>query len=58
MAKMRCVVCSKGPMDENSTTVYRINPKGQPGLYACEEHKLDADQAVVELAHTLERLNG
>ena len=55
---MRCVVCSKGPMDSNPTSVFRINPKGEIGLYACENHKTECDQAVVEIVRVLEKLNG
>lgn len=33
---MKCVICQKGPM--NGVTLYRINAKGQPGLWACDRH--------------------
>lgn len=32
-----CAVCGRGPSD--GITVYRMNAKGEPGLWACNEHK-------------------
>lgn len=38
---MKCVICQKGP--EQGVTVYRINAKGQPGLWACKKHRSQTD---------------
>ena len=53
---MRCVVCGKGPMDQDPTTVYRMNKKGKAGIWACDEHSTNVDEAVKEIAKTLERI--
>lgn len=34
---MKCAVCDKGV--EQGVTVHRMNVVGQPGLWACNEHK-------------------
>lgn len=34
---MRCAVCERGPMQ--GVSIFRMNAKGQPGLWACNEHK-------------------
>jgi hypothetical protein len=33
---MKCVICKRGPLQ--GVTVFRINAKGQPGLWACKKH--------------------
>lgn len=32
-----CAVCGKGPHD--GVNIFRMNATGQPGLWACNEHK-------------------
>ena len=50
---MRCEVCGRGPMD--GVTVYRVNPKGEAGVWACKDHRLlPADPEVQELVDVLE----
>jgi hypothetical protein len=34
--------CNRGP-GTTGHTVYRINAKGVPGIWACEEHRADTD---------------
>lgn len=43
---MRCSVCGKGPMD--GVTVYRVNAKGEKGVWACRQHKLTPPDPEVE----------
>lgn len=38
---MGCVVCGKGMTTGHS--LFRINPKGQPGIWACAEHIKNTD---------------
>jgi hypothetical protein len=33
--------CSRGPV--RGDTLYRINAKGKPGVWACEEHLANTD---------------
>lgn len=53
---MRCVICQKGPAQ--GVSVFRINAKGQPGLWACERHRSQTDATVDpdldDVVHTLE----
>lgn len=34
--------CNRGPATTGDS-VYRINAKGQPGIWACEEHRENTD---------------
>jgi hypothetical protein len=34
--------CNRGPTTTGSS-VFRINVKGQPGIWACEEHRKNTD---------------
>jgi len=57
---MHCVICKKGPTTTPSVTLFRINAKGQPGLWACGKHlkQTDApplDPDLAELTRILER---
>lgn len=51
-----CAVCDKGPSD--GVSVYRMNAKGQPGLWACNEHKDQfdgrVDPEILEITRALE----
>ena len=56
---MQCVICKRGPNSTPSATLFRINAKGQPGLWACAKHlkQTDApplDPDLAELARILE----
>lgn len=49
---MLCEVCRKGPPD--GLSVFRVNPKGQPGIWRCRAHldsppDPDLDRAVREI---------
>lgn len=33
---MKCIHCEKGPAD--GVALFRQNPKGETGIWACEEH--------------------
>lgn len=41
---IECAVCRQGPKD--NVSVYRMNAKGQAGLWACNEHKDQFDGRV------------
>ena len=41
---MQCVICKKGPAE--GVTVFRINAKGKPGLWACAKHRSQTDAPV------------
>lgn len=43
---MKCAVCDKGPMQ--GVSIFRMNAKGQPGLWACNEHKDHFDGRIPE----------
>lgn len=53
---MKCAVCERGPVQ--GVSLFRMNAKGQPGLWACNEHKdqFDArvDSDVLSLVKDLE----
>jgi hypothetical protein len=53
---MKCEICGKTPAD-GVTTLLRQNPKGQIGVWRCEEHNKksvphDVAQVVAELQYT------
>lgn len=54
---MHCLFCGKGPAE--GVTVFRVNAKGQPGVWACEKHikQTDAviDPAVKQIADAFKR---
>lgn len=52
---MRCKVCNKGPMD--GVTVFRQNKKGEPGVWACEEHSKPIDPALYRDVAAVEAAN-
>lgn len=41
MAGMVCVICGRGPRE--GVSVFRINEKGVPGLWACRQHIKQTD---------------
>lgn len=41
---MRCLFCQKGPAQ--GVSVYRVNAKGQPGVWACERHMKNTDAKI------------
>lgn len=58
MNRMICCICKKGPLD-GGISVYRINEKGVPGMYACADHIGQTDGYIPkdtkELVKVLER---
>jgi hypothetical protein len=42
---MRCVFCRKGPNE--GVSLYRINAKGQTGVWACDGHIGQTDAAPI-----------
>jgi hypothetical protein len=54
---MKCVICKKGPMQ--GVSLYRINEKGKPGLWACRAHRSQTDAPVdPELDEIVSRIEG
>jgi len=46
---MECCICHKGPLPEQGgVSIYRINAKGVPGIFACEEHLPQTDAAPLD----------
>lgn len=41
---MKCLFCQKGPAQ--GVSLFRVNAKGQPGVWACERHIGQTDAAV------------
>jgi hypothetical protein len=41
---MRCLFCQKGPAQ--GVSLFRVNAKGQPGIWACGKHVRQTDAAV------------
>lgn len=44
----KCHVCGKGPLSSPPVTVYRQNPKGEAGVWACREHNTQPIEPEVE----------
>lgn len=41
---MECLFCRKGP--KQGVSVFRVNAKGQPGVWACAPHSKQTDAAI------------
>lgn len=55
---MQCFRCGKTP--DEAGALYRTNPKGQPGIWACEEHMPDPgtiDTEVKNLVDIIQEYN-
>lgn len=53
--KFACVDC---PPERQHDAVFRVNPKGQPGIWACKEHtrkRAEIDPEVEDIADILTR---
>lgn len=46
-----CRICKLGPAD--GVSVYRLNPKGEKGIWGCKEHS-NPDPITAEMVETLE----
>lgn len=45
----KCCICNKGPLpSQGGVSLYRINAKGVPGIYACEKHFPQTDGAPID----------
>lgn len=55
---MNCIFCHKGMAD--GVSLFRINEKGVPGIWACREHRSLSDQKldaeVDEIVSLIERV--
>lgn len=43
---MKCMVCGRGMAD--GVSLFRQNPKGEAGIWACREHRREAVDPTVE----------
>lgn len=44
-----CCICRKGPLPaQGAVSIYRVNAKGVPGIYACEKHLPQTDAAPLD----------
>jgi hypothetical protein len=43
---MKCMVCGKGMAD--GVSLFRQNPKGEAGIWACRAHRRDVPDPTVE----------
>ena len=41
-----CCICNKGP--QQGVTVFRVNAKGVPGIWACDKHLKQTDAPKVD----------
>jgi hypothetical protein len=46
MSAPQCIFCRKGPAD--GVSLFRINAKGQPGVWACRPHMKRTDATIPE----------
>lgn len=45
---MNCCICHKGP--QQGVALFRVNAKGQPGIWACKPHLSQTDAPPVDSA--------
>jgi hypothetical protein len=57
---MKCFFCHRGMA--NGATLFRINPKGEKGVWTCREHRdqtdTPRDAEVEEIVKVIERAGG
>lgn len=53
--KARCYSCGKGMVE--GVTLIRQNAKGQPAIWACDQHNENQDQDLLITVAELERLD-
>ena len=56
---MECEICHRHPI-RDAIALYRVNAKGQPGIWRCEEHLEPAtyiDPIVQDITHIIEDAN-
>ena len=49
---MKCFRCERAAPE---FTLYRINAKGRPGIWACAEHRIETDTELDEIIAEIER---
>lgn len=49
---MKCFECERAAPQ---FTLYRINAKGRPGIWACAEHRIETDAELDEIIAEIER---
>jgi hypothetical protein len=49
---MECVVCGRSPAE--GATVFRINPKGEKGIWVCDSHAQSDDPIVNEVVKAIQ----
>ena len=52
---MKCLVCGKTPAD--GVNLYRQNPKGQLGIWACYRHSKPVEDELVSMVGILQKGN-
>lgn len=50
---MKCLFCQKGP--QQGVSLFRVNAKGQPGVWACEAHIGQTDAKMDDVVQKLAR---
>jgi hypothetical protein len=53
MSEMVCMFCRKGPTGPDSVSLFRVNAKGQPGVWVCQRHIKQTDAPRDEFTETL-----
>lgn len=57
MTECVCLFCRKGPA--HGVTIFRVNAKGQPGVWACKQHIKQTDATVhPEVQFLIDALEG
>lgn len=55
---MKCEICGKSPSD-GKTTLLRQNPKGEAGIWRCEQHnRKPVDPVTAQVVADLQHMNG
>lgn len=50
---MKCHICGKSPAQGHN--LYRQNPKGQPGVFACAQHSKPVDDELVRVVAAIQQ---
>lgn len=50
---MRCYECGKGMAE--GVSLFRQNPKGEAGIWACEQHSEPIDEEVLKVSKIIEQ---
>lgn len=52
---MKCYICEKAPWE--GFNLYRQNPKGEVGIWACAAHSKPVEDALVRLVASMQKSN-